>query len=268
MRVLLAAGKGFKDEYPVGTQSFDFKSFTDFTLFGLTFHINKLITMLIFASIVIGVFFWLAFRRPQLVPGKMQFAGESVYDFIRNSVARDVIGPTDGVRFAPYLTVLFSFVFILNLYEILPLAQVPVTSRFSIPGFLAVMTWVLFNYVGIRQQGFFRYFKSLMVPPGVPKPMLGLIVPIEFLSNLVLRPFTLAVRLFANMFAGHLLLLVFFGGALYMASNGGVQIGFSVVAFIMSIVLTFFELLIIALQAYIFVILTAVYISGALAEEH
>ena len=95
-----------------------------------------------------------------------------------------------------------------------------------------------------------------------------LLTPIEFVSTFIIRPFTLAVRLFANMFAGHLLVLIFFSGALYMWSVGGLQYAFGTLAAAMGIVLTFFELLIISLQAYIFVTLTAVYVSESLADEH
>ena len=266
--MLLAAGPGFQQEHPVGTGSFVFKSFTDFTLFGVDFHITRIITMLLFGVLLISLFFVLAFRRPTLVPGKLQFAGEAVYDFVRNGIAREVIGPEAGIRFAPYLTTLFCFIFLMNLYEILPLAQVPVNSRIAFPAVLAVISLVLFNFIGIRKQGLFRYLKEIAFPPGVPLWIYPLLTPIELVSTLIVRPFTLAVRLFANMFAGHLLLLVFIGGALYMTGQGGFQIGFGAVAFIMSIVLTFFELLVIALQAYVFVTLTAVYVSGALAEEH
>jgi F-type H+-transporting ATPase subunit a len=201
------------------------------------------------------------------VPGKLQWAAESVYDFIRNGVVGDVIGP-QGLKFAPYITILFCFIFVNNFFEILPLAQMPVTSRFAFPLFLALLTWLLYNIVGIRKKGLGGYFKGIAVPPGVPKSILPLITPIELVSQILLQPFTLAIRLFANMFAGHLLLLVFFSGALYLFGGGGAGYLFGGVSFIASVLLTFFELIVIALQAYVFAILTSVYISNATAEEH
>jgi F-type H+-transporting ATPase subunit a len=264
---VLAAGAGFQDKYPIGTTSFDFKSFADFTLFGLHIHFTRIFTLALFTSLIVGLFFYMAFRRMKLVPGRLQWLGESVYDFIRNGVAGDVIGP-QGLKFAPYLTVLFCFIFVNNFYEILPLAQVPVNSRIAFPLTLALLTWIIYNYIGIRRKGLWGYLKGIMFPPGVPWPVLIIITPIELISQLILQPFTLAIRLFANMFAGHLLLLVFFGGALYLFGNGGAGYAFGTVSLLMSVLLTIFELIVIALQAYVFTILTSVYISNAMAEEH
>jgi F-type H+-transporting ATPase subunit a len=265
--VLAAPHPGFQDEHPIGTSSFDFKSFTDFTLFGLHIHFNRIFTMVLFSALLVGLFFYLAFRNPKIVPGRLQWMAESVYGFIREGVAREVMGP-QGLKFAPYLTVLFCFIFINNFYEILPLAQVPVNSRIAFPIVLALITYGIYNWMGIKRKGLGGYLKGIAVPPGVPKPILIIVTPIEIISQLILQPATLAIRLFANMFAGHLLLLVFFGGALYLFGTGGTGYVFGGVSFIMSIVLTLFELIVISLQAYVFTILTSVYISNAMAEEH
>jgi F-type H+-transporting ATPase subunit a len=265
--MLLAAQPGFQEEHPIGPQSFQFKGLTNFTLFGLHIMVTRLHTMAFFAVLFLCLFFTLALRKPKLVPGKVQFVAEAVYGFVRNQVARDVIGP-EGIRFVPYLASLFVFIFVLNFYEILPLAQTPVTGRIAYPAFLAAITWVLFIVVGIRRQGLGPYWKRALFPPGVPKPLYILLTPIEFFSTFIVRPFTLAVRLFANMFAGHLLVLIFFAGALYMWSVGSFQYVFGTVSMLVGIVVTFFELLIISLQAYIFVILTSVYVAESLAEEH
>jgi F-type H+-transporting ATPase subunit a len=267
--LLLAAEKhpGFQEEHPIGPSSFEFKSFFDFTLFGLHISVTRMVTMCFFAAIVISIFFLVSLRKPKLVPGRSQFMAESIYGFVRDKIARDVMGP-EGLRFASYLTSLFVFIFVLNLYEILPGAQAPVTGRIAYPAVLAIGTWVLFIAVGIQKQGVGSYFKGALFPPGVPKFLYILLTPIEFVSTFIFRPFTLAVRLFANMFAGHLLVLIFFSGALYMWSVGGLQLAFGSVAFLIGIIVTFFELLIISLQAYIFVTLTAVYVAESLADEH
>jgi F-type H+-transporting ATPase subunit a len=276
---LLAAEKhpGFQQEHPIGPSSFEYPPVVEsahWTVLGVDITLTKVATLTFFGVLVLSLFFVLALRKPKLVPGRTQFIAESAYGFIRDKVARDVIGP-EGVRFAPYLTTLFVFVFLMNFYEILPLAQVPVTGRIAYPTILAVITLVLFVYVGIKRQGAGAYFKDRLFPPGVPKPLYILLTPIEFISTFIFRPFTLAVRLFANMFAGHLLVLIFFLGALYMWSVGsfsdvtsGAQYAFGSLSFILGIVVTFFELLIISLQAYIFVILTSVYLAESLAEEH
>lgn len=266
LTLLAGAHPGFQEEYPVGPQSFQFKALWDFTLFGLHVHVTRLMTMMFFAVLVLCVFFVWALRKPKLVPTRSQFYAEAVYGFVRDQIGRDVIGP-EGVKYAAYLSSLLVFIFALNLYEILPLAQTPVTSRIAVPGTLAAISWVLYIYVGARRKGL-RYFKESIFPPGVPKPMYIILAPLEAISNFIVRPFTLAVRLFANMFAGHLLLLIFFTGALYMWSVGSFQYAFGTLSFLIGILLTFFELLIISLQAYIFVTLTAVYVSESLAEEH
>jgi F-type H+-transporting ATPase subunit a len=261
-------GEGFKDKYPLGPQSFVFKSMWDFSIFGLHVHVTRLMTMMLTATFLIIVFYLLASRHAKIVPNRLQFIGESIYGFIRNGVAKEVIGPEQGLKFAPYLTCLFTFILFLNLYEILPLAQTPVTGRIAIPGVLAFISWVMFNYVGIKKHGWGPYFKEMCFPPGVPKPLYVLLTPIEIFSTLIARPFTLAVRLLMNMFAGHLLLLVFTTGTLYLATQHNFSKVFTPVSFLMAILLTFFELLVIAIQSYVFTVLTAVYVSGALAEEH
>jgi F-type H+-transporting ATPase subunit a len=137
----------------------------------------------------------------------------------------------------------------------------------ALPGFLAIVTWGLFNWVGIRSQGPGYYLKGLVWPPGVPWYMLPLIAPIEFVSTILVRPLTLSVRLLANMIAGHLILGVFFAGTVYLLAQPKTLL-FGVGAGLMSIALVAFELLVAFLQAYIFTILTAVYLAGALEPEH
>jgi F-type H+-transporting ATPase subunit a len=276
---LLAAEKhpGFQEEHPIGPQSFEFPPVhhgAETTFLGVDISITRVVTLTFFAVLVLGFFFVWALRKPKLVPGRTQWIAESAYGFVRDQVARDVIGP-QGVRFASYLTTLFVFILLLNFYEIVPLIQLPVTGRIAYPAILAAITLVLFVVVGIKQQGAGKYFKERLFPPGVPKGLYVLLTPIEFISTFIFRPITLAVRLFANMFAGHLLVLIFFLGALYMWSvasfsdvTSGAQYVFGTVSFLLGIVVTFFELLIISLQAYIFVILTSVYLAESLAEEH
>ena len=238
-----------------------------FDLLGVHFAVTKFTLLLLFGVLVISLFFLLAVRKRTLVPGKLQWMGESAYRVIRDGVARDTIGP-QGIAFAPYLASLFFFVLVMNVYGILPLAQIPVSSHIAYPAFLAIISLILFNFVGIRHHGAGAYFKGIAFPSGVPKAMYLILTPIELISTLIVRPFTLAVRLFANMFAGHLLLLVFITGTTYLLNVGNFSAVFSPLSFVMSIVMTFFELFVEALQAYVFVVLTASYISGALVEEH
>ena len=200
----------------------------------------------------------------RLVPSGVQNVAEAVVDFVRNDVILQAMGP-DGMRFLPFLVTVFTFVFVCNVFEIIPGIQMPVTARMAIPMFLALVVWVTYNVIGIAKQGPLGYFKNILVPPGVPVALLPLIGFIEFISTIFVRPFALAVRLFANMLAGHLLLVTFavLASALFSSTYvGAIFPGGLLIA------LTGFELLVAVLQAYIFVILTAVFIGGAMHPEH
>ena len=150
----------------------------------------------------------------------------------------------------------------------MPFAQIPVTSIYAIPVAFALIVYVTWVPIGIYKQGFYGFFKNMMFPPGVPKLMYVLLAPLEFMSNIIVRPATHAIRLFANMFAGHLLIASFSVAAFYLLSASVVGIIGSAASFVVAIALTAFEVLIQALQAYIFTLLAAVYIGGALHADH
>ena len=227
----------------------------------------KAMVLLVLGTLLIIGFFYASARRAAVVPGKLQFAGESLYGFVRNGVAIEILGKA-GRRWAGFLATLFVFVLVMNLWELVPLAQLPVTSHFAVPAFLALMVWVIYNTVGIRKHGFFGYLKLMCFIPGIPWYMHILLIPIEFLSNIILRPFTMAVRLFANMFAGHMLVGVAAAGTIFLFEQGGFSYVTMVLPFVATVFLAFFELLICALQAYVFVLLAAIYLESSLAESH
>jgi F-type H+-transporting ATPase subunit a len=227
---------------------------------------TRITVMVWIAVAVIIIFFLVAYRNPQMVPTKRQWLAESIYGFGRDSIAKEMIG-ADGVRFAPYLASLFCFIIVMNFFAILPFFQISPNSHFAFPALLAVISYVLFNYVGIRKHGLVKYLKTAMVPPA-PWYILPLLVPIEFASTFLIRPFSLSVRLFANMFAGHMLLLVFTLGGFAMIGANVWFAPFAILSWIMTIALTFLEFLVICLQAYVFTVLTASYVQGALADEH
>ncbi|HEX5542270.1 MAG TPA: F0F1 ATP synthase subunit A [Micromonospora sp.] len=240
----------------------------DFFLPGLVGPwITKFTIMIWLAVALLIVFFVNAYRKPTLVPSRKQWAVESLYGLIRDGVARDQMGDT-GIKFAPYLTVLFSFIVLTNIFGIVPGLQISPNSHIAFPIVLALISFVLYLAVGVRKHGFFRYLRMSLILPGVPWPMHILLIPIEFLQNFVNRPVTLAVRLFANMFAGHLILLVFtVGGFVMLASDNLFIQASSIFAFLMTVLMTFFELLVAVLQAYVFVVLSANYLSTSLAEQ-
>lgn len=231
--------------------------------------ITKPMFQLVLAAILVFVFFYAASRSRSMVPGRLQFAGEEAYGMVRNSVARDIIGSHDFQRFVPYLVTLFFFVLINNFFASVPGIQFPTFSRASMAYALAGLSWLVYNYVGVRKHGFLGYLKLQCVPSGVTPFMYPLLVPLEFFSNLVVRPVTLALRLFANMFAGHLLLILFATGGLHLLTEvGGATGAVGIVAWVLAIAISFLELLVQFLQAYVFTLLNAMYISGALADEH
>jgi F-type H+-transporting ATPase subunit a len=254
-----AEGEGF---VPPSTKDFELPP-----IFGDNVYTTKPILLVFLSVILISVFFILSARKAAIVPSKFQFAGESVYSFVRENLAKEVIGH-EFMRFVPYLFTLFTFILVNNLFGIIPLIQFPTMSHVSFPYVLALSTYLVFHYVGVRKQGAFKYFKEILFMPGVPKAAYILITPLEILTFFVVRPLTLSLRLFANMFAGHLLLLVFILGGEHLFQG---VIGLKLIspfAFIIGIVLTFFEFMVQCLQAYIFTLLAALYIAGALADEH
>jgi F-type H+-transporting ATPase subunit a len=257
------AAEGGEEFHAPGPADFEFPP-----LFGDGTFFTKPMLVIVLGSLAVALFFYLASRRARVVPGKLQFAGEAVYGFIRNDIVGDTIG-REGRKFVPFLATLFCFILVLNLSGIVPMLQLPATSKIAIPLALAMMSWAIFNYVGIKKHGFVGYFKAMMFPPGLPKPIYVLLAPLEFFSTVIIRPITLTLRLQLNMFAGHLvLLLTVLGGEYLLVEKGGALAAVSVIPFAFTFIMTFFEAFVQVLQAYVFVLLSALYIAGALAEEH
>jgi F-type H+-transporting ATPase subunit a len=236
-------------------------------IFGDNEFTTKPIFLVFFSVIIISIFFIAASRKASIVPSKLQFAGESVYAYVRNDLGKDIIGH-EFMRFVPYLFTLFVFILTNNIFGIVPFIQFPTMSRISFAYVLGIITFAVFHYVGIRHHGIIKYLKDILFMPGVPKPVYILLTPIEIATYLIVRPLTISLRLFANMFAGHLLLMIFILGGDHLLQGA---IGMKLVspfAFAFGIAITFFEFLVQCLQAYIFTLLTALYIGGALADEH
>jgi F-type H+-transporting ATPase subunit a len=248
---------------------FDAPGVEDFQLPPIFDGVTKPVLQLVLAAIIVYAFFAITARRPQLVPSKTQFLGESFHGIVRNSIARDNIGP-EYLKFVPFLTTLFAFILVNNLFGIIPFIQFPTFSHPGVPYALAAMVWLTYNAFGISRHGFFGYLRVSTWPPDVPWWVRIVLTPIEFLSNIILRPVTLSLRLFGNMFAGHLLLLVFILGGEYMLLHSeSILLGvLSPFAFGLGIVFTGFEAFVQVVQAYIFTILTASYIGVVLADDH
>lgn len=248
-----APGAGIFDLAPVWT----------FHLLGIEFGITKPIILLLIGCAALVLFFVAAFRGAKVVPGRLQSIGEYGYLFVRDGIARDTIGKA-GDRFVPLLFTLFFLVWVVNFLGIVPFAQFTPASRLAIPVAFALIVYLLWVPLGMIKQGPVNFLKAMTMPPDVPKLMYVLLIPIEFVSNFLVRPFTHSIRLFANMFAGHLLIVSFSLAAWYLWSPSVIGIGSSIASFIIAIALTGFEVLIQALQAYVFTLLTAVYINDSL----
>jgi F-type H+-transporting ATPase subunit a len=226
---------------------------------------NRVSALMILAGLIVIALFAIAFARPKIVPRGLQNVMEAVVEFVRTGIAQEVMGPA-GLPWVPFLTTMFVFIFVNNIFGILPFVNFPTTSRMAIPLILALLVYVLFIVAGIRAQGL-RYFKSALILPGVPAALHILLVPIEFISTFLVRPLTLSVRLAANMIAGHLILTLFFLGSAYLAWQPA-TLPLAIPTFALAIFLVAFEVLVAVLQAYIFTILAAVYIGGAIHPDH
>ena len=227
------------------------------------FGINKVV-LLTWLAVIIVLAFFLSARKRQLVPSGTQNFAEAIVDFIRNDIILQTMG-SEGLYWTPFLLTLFAFIFVCNIFEIIPAIQMPVTARMAIPFFMTMIVYFIYHFIGIKSQGVGGYFKSMLFPPGVPKALYALVTPIEFITYFFTRPLSLAVRLFANLLAGHLLLVTFsiLTAALFSATYIGAIVPGSLL-----VALYGFEVLVAVLQAFIFTILTAVYIGGAMHPEH
>ncbi len=251
--------------WPPGVHSFDPKPF--FPDAGMDWLNTYLLQAVIATVLVIGVWLWFA-KDQRVVPGFKQWIGEQLYNLVRNGIGREALGP-DYRRFTPYLVALFSFILVNNLFGQFFLSMFPTFSRVGYAYGLALLSWLLYNGVGIAKHGLGGYLKLMTMPKGVPGPLYAIIIPLEILSNFIVRPITLALRLFANLFAGHLVVIVFVAGGSMLLENadflykiaGGASL-------LMAFPIFGLELFIGALQAYIFTVLTAQYVASSLAEDH
>ncbi|TCP54814.1 ATP synthase F0 subcomplex A subunit [Tamaricihabitans halophyticus] len=232
-------------------------------------EVTKPMVLVVLSTLIISVYFMLASRNLKIVPGKGQFVAESIYGMARNTIAREQIGAKDFRPFVPLILGLFTFVLVNNIFGIIPLIQFPTMSKIGFPIALFIVVYVVMHAVGFRRHGFLGYFKHVMFPPGVPKPIYLILSPIEAFQKFIAQPLALAVRVFAAMFAGHMIILVFALGGAYLLFEASAGLKpTSLVAWAGVIAITFVEALIQVLQAYIFALLTANFIGAALSSEH
>ena len=236
-----------------------------FLLDGSPFAINKVVLVYFFAIALTMLLFILGNKR-KLVPSGMQNIAESSVNFVEDGIVMQTMGP-DGLKYTPFLMSIFFFVFFTNIFEVIPIIQMPASARIALPMFLALTVWVVFIVVGIIKQGPIGYFKNSLFLPDVPWPIHLLGVPIEFVSTFLVRPFSLMVRLFANLLAGHILLVTFavLSSSLWVMEWYVIFLPLPVLGVIF---FTAFEILVSFLQAYVFALLTGVYIGSSLHAAH
>ena len=232
---------------------------------GAWYEINKVVLVYAIAVVLTILVFTLG-NKKALVPTGMQNVAEMSVEFVEDGIVMETMGK-EGLKYTPYLLSLFFFIFFTNIFEIIPIIQMPGSARIALPLFLALLAYVIYHGAGMKSHGPLGYFKHALVPPGVPPALLILVVPIEFISKFLVQPFSHTVRLFANLLAGHILLVTFavLTSALWTTEGYAIFLPLPASAVVF---FTAFELLVSFLQAYVFTLLTGVYINAAVSHEH
>jgi F-type H+-transporting ATPase subunit a len=232
------------------------------------FALTRPMILIVLSVIALAVVMMAVTRRLAVVPGKGQYRVEGVYGLVRNSIARDIIGQEHFKPYLPLLFTLFTLILLNNLFGIIPFLQYPTMSRIGFPLALALAVYVVYLVAGVRRRGATGFAKSL-VPPGLPWWVVPVVFVLEAVTFLITRPVTLTLRLFGNMFAGHILLLLFaLGGEFLLLHGEGFIKIVSIPAFLMFFLFTAFEILIAFLQAYVFILLASVYIAEIYSDAH
>jgi F-type H+-transporting ATPase subunit a len=276
--LVIVAGKGKKNDAYKPEEEFKLEPWID--LPG-PFDINKAVVyVIVSAAITVIAMIWIA-RRMQQRPNRVQTTVETVFNLMRDNITRLNMDDRMATKWFPFIGTLFLFIWISNLIGYIPfptntghpihvfgleipsLAIYAATANLSVPLVLALMVFIAFTVEGIRAKGPIGYLKGL-IPSGVEGGMAAFIFALELFSN-VLRLISLSVRLFANILAGHLIIL-------FMAGGIAVLLGFAAIAWVtlpLGVILFIFEVgLVATLQAFIFATLTAIYFGGAVAHDH
>jgi F-type H+-transporting ATPase subunit a len=249
-------------DFPPVSHLFDWP---DFAFHGNTYlAMNKTVLIYLFALGLTLALFMSAGAKKSLVPRGVSHIAEGGINFVEDSIVMQTMGE-EGKKYVPFLTTIFFFIFFSNIFEVIPFIQFPANARMAIPITMALMVWVIYNFLGVKNQGLLGYLKNSLFPPGVPKALYLIVTPIEFFSVFIIRPLSLAIRLWANMVAGHLLLVTF--AVLSATLWDSTYVG-AIAPAAMLTLMTGFEILVSFLQAFIFTILTAVYMGGAIHPEH
>ncbi len=235
---------------------------------GTMFEMNRILLVRMIAVAILALVMVLYAKRAKLVPGRAQSMVESLIDFSRVQIGHEILGEDHAKKYQPLLLTLFVGILFMNLTGVIPGLQIAGTSLIGMPLIYALFAYVGFVVAGLRERGL-KFFKEQVMPPGVPKPLYLLMIPLETLSTFVLRPIILTMRLLSNMVAGHFVLVLCFVGThyLYLEMSGVMGIGLGTVTLLVGTVFVVFELFVGALQAYIFAMLAAAYISLSISDH-
>ena len=230
------------------------------------YQFDKVSFIALLAMLIPTIIFFLAKGGSAENPSKIRIFGEKIVEFVEEQIAKPGIG--HGYEpFIPLLTSLFLFISLGNLFEVIPFFQMPLNARMGAPVVLAIIVYLMWIAVGAKHHGG-SFFKEALFPPGVPKPLYLLVTPIELLSTFIIRPFSHAVRLFANMLAGHILLVTFSVLVIATFKLAAVSILGFVGSFAGLVAFTAFEIGVSFIQGFVFAILAAVYIGLSLHPSH
>lgn len=247
---------------PDPIHQFEIKRIFPLELLGIDATFTNSALFMVLATVLTLGFLMFSMRGRALVPTRMQSIAESVYEFVANMV-RDTMGE-QGMKYFPFVFTIFIFIFMLNMLGMIP-GSFTVTTHLAVTGALAALVFVIVLALGFAKNGL-GFFK-LFVPSGVPIVVLPLVVAIEIISFLS-RPISHSVRLFANMLAGHITLKVFGGFVVMLLGSAGAAAALAPLPLVMATALTALEFLVAFLQAYVFAILTCMYLNDALHPAH
>lgn len=264
--VTLAAGEGGEFHAPgIG----EFLGLPELFFAGTPFAIDRIVMVRLIAIALMLLLFWLGLRRANRVPGHGQSIAEMALDFVKVQIVDQVLGEKHGKRFLPLLAAIFFGVFAMNITGIIPGANIAGTALIGMPLVLGLVAYVVFIYAGIKEHGAGGFFRGQLLPSGVPWPIYIILTPVEFINIFIVRPLSLALRLLLNMMVGHLLLVLCFSAThFFLFSADGFFKLFSIGTLAGGFIFTLFEMLVAVLQAYIFTLLTAVYIQQSVSHEH
>jgi F-type H+-transporting ATPase subunit a len=229
-----------------------------------TWGINKVVLIYFIAAAATMALFILG-NKKQLVPTGAQNVAEVAVEFVEEQIVMETIGER-GLKYTPLLISFFFFILFCNIFEIIPVFQMPATARIALPMFLALLAYVVYHGAGFKEHGL-GYVKHATSPPGLPFAIYFLVTPIEFIIKFVVTPFTHTVRLFANLLAGHILLVTFavLSSSLWALKPTLIILPLPALAIV---AFTAFEVLVSFLQAYVFTLLAGVYIGQAISHDH